>query len=103
MAAKFLITLGDEFQGLLVKPNHLLEIIDDIQREIYPVRLRFGVGIGKITTQISPEAAIGSDGPAFYAARNIIESIHEQEKKEKNRLQISRLHFMIRNPSKQRK
>lgn len=81
IAAKFLITLGDEFQGLLKKPTHLLEIIKYIQREMYPVELRFGIGIGEIYTDIDREAAIGADGPAFYAARNVIDEIHKQEKK----------------------
>lgn len=81
IAAKFLITLGDEFQGLLVKSNHILEIINYIQRGMYPIKLRFGVGIGEISTGINSEAAIGADGPAFYAARKMIEDIHKQERK----------------------
>lgn len=81
IAAKFLITLGDEFQGLLVHSNHILVIINYIQRKMYPIKLRFGVGIGEISTEINREAAIGADGPAFYAARNMIDDIHEQERK----------------------
>lgn len=92
IAAKFLITLGDEFQGLLANPDCLLEIIKYIQTEMYPVKLRFGIGIGEIYTEINPEAAIGADGPAYYAARRMIEDIHEQEKKIKKQaadIQIS--------------
>ncbi len=81
IAAKFLITLGDEFQGLLTNSDFLLEIIKYIQTEMYPIRLRFGIGIGEITTEINYEAAIGADGPAYYAARRMIEDIREQEKK----------------------
>jgi hypothetical protein len=92
IAAGFLITLGDEFQGLLAKPIYLLDIIKYIQTEMYPVQLRFGIGIGEITTEINYEAAIGTDGPAYYAARNMIEDIKEQEKKIKRQaadIQIS--------------
>lgn len=81
IAADFLITLGDEFQGLLRVTAPILPIIKYIQREMYPIRLRFGIGIGEMSTNINPEAAIGADGPAFYAARKGITNLHEQEKK----------------------
>ena len=84
IAAKFIITLGDEFQGLLCNADHLLEIIRAIQWKLYPVEVRFGIGIGKITTPIKREAAIGADGPAFYAARDMIDELRVQEKKLKN-------------------
>ena len=67
--ANFLITLGDEFQGLLSKSEDILEIVKYIQREMYPIKLRFGIGVGEISTKIEKKAAIGADGPAFYAAR----------------------------------
>lgn len=86
IAAKFIITLGDEFQGLLCRTDHLIEIIQYVQRELYPVEFRFGVGIGEISTEIHYEAAIGADGPAFYAARNSIEDIRKQERKNKNQI-----------------
>lgn len=92
ISAKFIITLGDEFQGLLKNNRHLLDIIKYIQREMYPVLLRFGIGIGQITTDIFQEAAIGADGPAYYAAREMIEHLREQEKKMKKQaadIQIS--------------
>ena len=84
ISAKFLITLGDEFQGLLEITAPILEIIKYIQREIYPIKL--------VSTLINHEAAIGADGPAFYAAREMIEFLREQEKKLKKQaadIQIS--------------
>lgn len=81
ISAEFIITLGDEFQGLLNSREHLLDMIQYIQREMYPVRLRFGIGIGEIHTNIFHEAAIGADGPAYYAARDMIEDLRKQEKK----------------------
>lgn len=101
IAAKFLITLGDEFQGLLSGGEHLIEIVKYIQKQMYPIKIRFGIGIGEIHTEINSEAAIGADGPAYYAARNTIEELHEQEKKLKKQasdMQISlynRKHVMI--------
>ena len=92
ISAKFTITLGDEFQGLLKKSDHILDIIKYIQNEMYPVKFRFGIGIGDINTNIIHNAAIGADGPAYYAARQMIEDIHDQEKKLKRQaadIQIS--------------
>lgn len=48
-----MITLGDEFQGLLNNPAYAIEIVKYIQRELYPVKLRFGIGIGEISTEIN--------------------------------------------------
>lgn len=81
ISAGFIITLGDEFQGLLHSIGHVLDIIKFIQREMYPVKIRFGIGIGKISTNIFRKAAIGADGPAYYAARMMVEELREQERK----------------------
>ena len=81
IAADFLITLGDEFQGLMLKSNNIIKIVKHIQRELHPIQIRFGIGIEEISTKINKKAAIGADGPAFYAARNVITMIHELEKK----------------------
>ena len=82
--ANFLITLGDEFQGLLSKSEDILEIVKYIQREMYPIKLRFGIGVGEISTKIEKKAAIGADGPAFYAARQMIDFLREEEKHLRN-------------------
>jgi len=83
ISAKFTITLGDEFQGLLSAGSSVMEIIEEIQREMYPVEIRFGVGIGPITTDINSEMAIGADGPAYHKAREAIEFLKEDEQKNK--------------------
>ena len=83
IVSEFLITLGDEFQGLMKISAPVLEIIKYIQRKMYPALLRFGIGIGEISTEINPFAAIGSDGPAYYGAREMIGQVHANEKKNK--------------------
>ena len=103
ISAKFLITLGDEFQGLLEITAPILEIIKYIQREIYPIKLRFGVGIGNESTLINHEAAIGADGPAFYAAREMIEFLREQEKKLKKQAADIQISVYEKNVLKQKK
>lgn len=83
IASKFVITLGDEFQGLLKYGRHIMDILQTIELRMYPVRIRFGIGIGEITTEINPEMALGADGPAYYNAREAISRVKEKEKKSK--------------------
>ncbi len=83
IAAKFVITLGDEFQGLLHGGLRLVEIMEEIERGMYPVRIRFGIGIGEITTEINAEMAIGADGPAYYRAREAVERLKDSEQRKK--------------------
>ena len=93
IAAKFLITLGDEFQGLLSAAEPLVDIVGYIQNEMFPVRIIIVVGIGEITTEINRNAAIGADGPAFYAARRAITGIHDTEKKLKKQAPDVQIEF----------
>lgn len=83
IAAKFMITLGDEFQGLLSNGRYVYEIIEYIQQEMHPVGIRFGIGIGAITTEINSEMAIGADGPGYYNAREAVEGLKQEEHKNK--------------------
>lgn len=75
IASKFMITLGDEFQGLLHRGSNLIKIIEEIEYRMYPVKIRFGIGVGSITTDINYEMPLGADGPAYYYAREMIEDI----------------------------
>lgn len=74
--AKFTITQGDEFQGLLAKPDHLMEMLSKIEMALYPVEVRFGFGLGRMLTKIG-EYSYGADGPAFWHARTAIEVIQD--------------------------
>lgn len=82
IASKFLITLGDEFQGVLLTPLHNYQLICRFQELIEPVSFTFGVGIGMLATPLNTKEAIGMDGECFYRARNAI----QQAKKEKKKL-----------------
>ena len=81
IASKFIITLGDEFQGLLCNSEPLFSILQEIEGEMYPIRIRFGIGIGPINTEINPERALGADGPAYNHARRAIEYLKQSENK----------------------
>ncbi len=66
LLSPFTLTLGDEFQALLPDASALWRMIANIQAELHPVRVRFGIGVGEIVTEINREAALGMDGPAFH-------------------------------------
>lgn len=102
IAAKFLITLGDEFQGLLFDGRSLLKIIEKIKMSLYSVTFRFGIGMGRITTDIYPEMALGADGPAFYRARSAIELLKENESKKKAVLSDLSFRFEEKNSTTER-
>lgn len=81
ISSKFIITLGDEFQGLLCNGANTMPIILEIERKMYPIKIRFGVGVGTITTEVNKEMSLGADGPGYYKARNAIEFLKDNEKK----------------------
>lgn len=83
ISSNFTITLGDEFQGLLCKGENIINIILEIERRMFPTKIRFGIGVGEITTDIIREISIGADGPGYYKARNAIDYLKENEKKSK--------------------
>lgn len=71
IAAGFVITTGDEFQGLLHDPSILPDLVWAARIHLARARLRFGIGYGALHTALLPEA-IGMDGPAFHHARDAI-------------------------------
>lgn len=75
----FLITAGDEAQGILNRPNCCYQIIRKIQIELAPTEIVFGLGYGPLSTAIG-EFAIGADGPAFYFARQSLNESKEERK-----------------------
>lgn len=81
IASNFMITLGDEFQGLLKSGGNVIKIISEIEIAMLPIQLRFGIGIGKIDTEINRFMPLGADGPAYHNAREMINELKKQERK----------------------
>ena len=77
--SKCSISMGDSFQGLLKLSSPFMQIIFDIELALFPVQLRFGVGIGEVTTAIDPLNSQINDGPAYHHARQAIEIIEQSE------------------------
>lgn len=82
MASPFLLTLGDEFQGLLTASEAALEIMEYIDRGLaeHCVRIRYGLGLGEISTgSVNREQALGDDGSAYHRAREGIELLRKKK------------------------
>jgi len=72
IASKFIITLGDEFQGLLTSATLLPDLIWRLEQSLPQREFRVGVGLGTLDTPLQ-KYAINIDGPALHTARAAIE------------------------------
>lgn len=101
LISPYTITLGDEFQAVYKDADKLFKDIWFIKSMVYPVKIRFSVGIGEITTPINKKQSIGMDGPAFYNARKGIDKLKETpyylliEGIENNKRLIENILFLI--------
>ncbi|MBV9110174.1 MAG: hypothetical protein JO306_12255 [Gemmatimonadetes bacterium] len=78
IAARFTVTLGDEFQGLLSSPDPIPDVLHLVEHTLDPVRVRAGIGLGSLATPLKP-TAIGMDGPAFHSARYAIDTARKSK------------------------
>ena len=77
IAAEFVLTVGDEFQGLLSAAGSLDLILATLRMHAFPAELRFGAGVGELETALRSQA-IGMDGRCFHNAREAIERAAER-------------------------
>lgn len=77
--SKFIVTTGDEFQGLLKKAYVIPDIIWDLEIMFKYADVRIGIGYGNINTALK-EFSIGMDGPVWYAARDAIKDAYSQKR-----------------------
>lgn len=71
--SQFLITTGDEFQGLLKDGSVIPDIIWELENDLGAVSFRLGVGCGRLDTELR-DSAIGMDGPVWHRAREGVHS-----------------------------
>lgn len=74
--APFSLSGGDEFQGVLRPEAELFGLIRRLQAEVHPVGLRFGIGIGGISTDVRPRSQ-EMDGEAFVRSREALDAAKE--------------------------
>ena len=75
LAARFGVTLGDEFQCLLTSAAPLWEIAHVVRATLPEVEWVIGCGRGRITTPLAKgSVAPELDGPCFHEARGALEA-----------------------------
>lgn len=79
MLSPYTITLGDEFQAVFEGADRVLPDVLAVMSALYPVKLRFALGLGSVSTPINTSRAIGMDGPAFYRARELLTGVKKQD------------------------
>jgi len=72
----YAITAGDEFQTIVESYGRVPELIFDLRALMWPLRLRIGIGIGRVPGQLrGPVNRLG--GEAFQFARTALEGVKE--------------------------
>lgn len=69
--AKFMITKGDEFQGVLNNIPEAHSIMFEFERLLSPLTIRFGIGVGRIQ-KMGSSIPIEMDGSAFHRANQAL-------------------------------
>src|SRR2546423_3236020 len=70
LAARFAVTLGDEFQVLLTTARPVWEILHEVHFRFPDVAWVVACGLGAVATRLEPRiTAPEVDGPCFHAAR----------------------------------
>lgn len=79
IVSRFMVTLGDEFQGLVRSDARIDAMWWTYVRHVgWSTRTRFGFGLGALETDLREEA-LGMDGPCFHRAREAIEEAKDRE------------------------
>lgn len=76
--APFMITRGDEFQGVLRNLRSALEIMLEFERLLFPLQLRYGIGKGQIQ-KMGSKIPIEMDGPAFHRADEALTQVKKRK------------------------
>jgi hypothetical protein len=69
IAWKFVITLGDEFQGLLASSAESYRFVRRFQELVEPLSFSFGIGVGGLSTLLPKQSLATLDGECFHRAR----------------------------------
>jgi len=81
IVVKFSFSGGDEFQGLMRSAKAAFNIVKEFQKQLYPIKAYFGVGLGTLSTGLA-KTTVEMDGECFRLSRQAI----EQAKKDKQEI-----------------
>jgi hypothetical protein len=80
LLSPYTITVGDEFQAVYRNTRSLFGDIMQTVDHSFPIRIRFALSYGTISTELNPKAALGMDGPAFSNARGLLNTLKKQNR-----------------------
>jgi hypothetical protein len=72
IVSPFIITLGDEWQGLLKYPSPYEKIVDFFNDKLGEVQFYCGIGVGDISIHNFELTVNQLDGPSFHKARRAL-------------------------------
>ncbi|AEV28720.1 hypothetical protein SpiGrapes_0894 [Sphaerochaeta pleomorpha str. Grapes] len=79
LVSSLMVNSGDSFQGIFGSHAPLLQICDVLRFSLSAYcTVRLGLGLGEITTAIDPKSSILCDGPAFWNAREALDSLYDE-------------------------
>lgn len=87
----FRMTTDGEFQGLLRTGAEAVFVISQIDRELYPLPLRFGIGAGEINGDPRADSDQLLKSPAFLLAHQMLQDIRLAEKKHMTPTQYAKI------------
>jgi len=76
--APFMITRGDEFQGVLQDLASAFNAMLEFERLLFPLQLRYGIGRGTIQ-KMGSTIPIEMDGPAFHLANLALNQVKKKK------------------------
>jgi hypothetical protein len=76
--APFMITRGDEFQGVLRDLENAFLAMLEFERLLFPLQLRYGIGRG-IIQKMGSKIPIEMDGPAFHRANQALTDVKKKK------------------------
>ena len=79
-ASNLTVTLGDECQGLMNVHHLWYEVIQRLREKMAPTRMRFGVGVGEMSTHFEKHTSIGADGQPYWSARQMLDELKKERK-----------------------
>jgi len=80
IASNLTVTLGDECQGLMSVHYLWYEVIQKIREKMAPARMRFGVGVGQMSTHFEKHTSVGADGQPYWSARQMLDTLKKERK-----------------------
>jgi SatD family (SatD) len=75
---KFVITLGDEFEGILHDSVAIPDLISRINTSFVDAPIRLGFGRGSLSTEVA-KSPLEMDGEAFHNARAAMERARKED------------------------